>query len=390
MKTRDILITVTRILPGWHVYNDHQFGRITAFDPQAGYEVTVNLPDSDTISIVRTRYELVEDNTVLDTADMGEEQALDELARLLASPMPRTDRLMRLKDKFEKTAEWCRDTLGDEQEAKDVEDMAEHYMHVCEACNNKYSARHDPVSVFEGWLLGEELGTPYETRRQAASRMLSNVHRLDKEGTMLDIEKTLQSVRDLLDRLSKEGVEFTLVESEYSDYVADIRGPNKVYVFLECSIRPNGTFVWRDYDHHKGVCDFDEFRVRIITLTANKYLDKAKDKRKQWASLCEGTDTPMPESLAVTVSDMEDKANRLKALLEPDDPPLLDGRDIAILKELKPYGVVKPAEESQRLRELGVLERRYYIDQVFDAPTDKGEKALEFASHVERTKRRTS
>lgn len=183
MKTRDILITVTRTLTGWHVYNDHQFGRITAYDPQARYEVVVGLPDTDTntIRIVRTRYELVEDNTVLDTASMGEERALDELARLLAAPMPRTDRLMRLKDKFEKTAEWCRDTLGDEQEAKDVEDMAEHYMHVCEACNNKYSARHDPVSVFEGWLLGEELGNPYETRRQAASRMLSNVHRLDKE-----------------------------------------------------------------------------------------------------------------------------------------------------------------------------------------------------------------
>lgn len=87
MKTRDILITVTRILPGWHVYNDHQFGRITAFDPQAGYEVTVNLPDSDTISIVRTRYELVEDNTVLDTADMGEEQALE-----FASHVERTKR----------------------------------------------------------------------------------------------------------------------------------------------------------------------------------------------------------------------------------------------------------------------------------------------------------
>lgn len=185
MKTRDILITVTRTLPGWHVYNDRQFGRITAFDPQAGYEITVNIPDSDTIRIVRTQYELeyelVEDETVLDTADMGEEQALDELSRLLAAPMPRTDRLIRLKERFGKTAEWCRNALGDEQEAKDVEDMAEHYMHVCEACNNKYSARHDPVSVFEGWLLGEELGTPYETRRQAASRMLSNVHRLDKE-----------------------------------------------------------------------------------------------------------------------------------------------------------------------------------------------------------------
>lgn len=201
---------------------------------------------------------------------------------------------------------------------------------------------------------------------------------------MLNIEKTLQSVRDLLGRLSKEGVEFALVESEYSDCIADIRDPNEVYVFLTCSICPNGTFIWRDYDRHKGVCDFDEFRVRIITLTADACLDKAEDKRRKWIGLYDGADTPMPDPLAAVVSDMEDKADRLKALLEPDDPPLLDGRDIAILKELKPYGVVKPAEESQRLRELGVLERRYYIDQVFDALTDKGEKALEFASHVER------
>lgn len=187
MKTRDILNTVTRTLPDWHVYNDRQFGRITAFDPQAGYEITVNIPDSDTIRIVRTQYELeyeleyelVEDETVLDTADMGEEQALDELSRLLAAPMPRTDRLIRLKERFGKTAEWCRNALGDEQEAKDIEDMAEHYMRVCESCN-KYP-EHDPVPVFEGWLLGEELGSPYETRRHAALHMLSAVHRLDKE-----------------------------------------------------------------------------------------------------------------------------------------------------------------------------------------------------------------
>ena len=183
MKTRDILNTVTRTLPDWHVGNDRQFGRITAFDPRSGYEITVNIPDSDTIRIVRTQYELeyelVEDATVLDTSNMGEEQALDELARLLAAPMPRTDRLIRLKERFDKTAEWCRNTLGDEQEAKDVEDMSEHYMHVCESCN-KYSG-HDPVSVFEGWLLGEVLGTPYVTRRHAATLMLSDVHRLDKE-----------------------------------------------------------------------------------------------------------------------------------------------------------------------------------------------------------------
>lgn len=199
----------------------------------------------------------------------------------------------------------------------------------------------------------------------------------------LNIEKTLQSVRDLFDRLGKEGVEFTLVDSEYSDCIADIRNPDKAYVFLDCSIRPNGTFVWLDYDRHKGVCDFDEFRVRIITLAADEYLDKAKDKRKRWSDLCDGADTPMPDSLAAVVSDMENKANRLKALLEPDDPPLLDERDIAILKELKTHDVVEPAEESQRLRELGVLERRYDSDQVFNALTDKGKKALEFASHVE-------
>lgn len=75
MRTRDILNTVTRTLPDWHVYNDHQFGRITAYNPQAGCEVVVGLPDTDTntIRIVRTRYELVEDVTVLDTAGMGEE-----------------------------------------------------------------------------------------------------------------------------------------------------------------------------------------------------------------------------------------------------------------------------------------------------------------------------
>ena len=183
MKTRDILNTVTRTLPDWHVYNDHQFGRITACDPQARYEITVNLPDRDTIRIVRTQYELeyelVEDETVLNTADMGEGQALDELARLLPAPMPRTDWLMRLKERFDKTAEWCRNAIGNEQAAKDTEDMAEQYMRVCESCN-EYPG-HDPVLVFEGWLLGEELGSPYETRRQAALRMRAVVRALYRD-----------------------------------------------------------------------------------------------------------------------------------------------------------------------------------------------------------------
>ena len=130
---------------------------------------------------------------------------------------------------------------------------------------------------------------------------------------MLNIEKTLQSVRNLLDRLGKEGVEFMLVESKYSDCIADIRNPKDTYVFLDCAIRTHGLFVWQDYNGHKGVCDFDEVRVRIINLTADAYLNKAKDKRKQWAILCDGADMPMPDSLSAVVSDMEDKVNRLKA-----------------------------------------------------------------------------
>lgn len=179
MKTRNVLNTVTRILPDWRVCNDRQFGRITAFDPRAGYWIIVNIPDGDTIRIVRMQYELVEDETVLNTADMGEEQALDELTRLLAAPMPRTDRLMRLKDKFDQTAEWCRNTLHNEQMAKDTEDMVEQYMRVCESCN-RYP-KYDPVSAFEGWLEGEALGTPYETRRTAAFHMMADVRRLDKD-----------------------------------------------------------------------------------------------------------------------------------------------------------------------------------------------------------------
>lgn len=179
MKTRNVLNTVAHTLPDWHVGNDRQFGRITAYDPQARYEIIVNFPDRDTIRIVRIQYELVEDNTVLNTADMGEEQALSELSRLLASPMPRTDRLMWLKDQFDKTAEWCRNAIGNEQAAKDTEDMAEQYMRVCESCN-EYPG-HDPVLVFEGWLLGEELGSPYETRRQAALRMRAVVRALYRD-----------------------------------------------------------------------------------------------------------------------------------------------------------------------------------------------------------------
>ena len=187
MKTRNVLNTVAHTLPDWHVGNDRQFGRITAYDPQARYEIIVNFPDRDTIRIVRMQYELVEDNTVLNTADMGEEQALSELSRLLASPMPRTDRLMWLKDQFDKTAEWWRNTIGGEQMAKDTDDMAERYMHVCENCN-KY-LEHDPVTVFKGWLLCEKLGSPYETRRQAALHMLADVWQLDRLYETATVDK---------------------------------------------------------------------------------------------------------------------------------------------------------------------------------------------------------
>lgn len=180
MKSRDVLGVATRALPGWHVDYARQFGRITAYDPQAEYEVTIELPDDDAIRIIRTWEDILEDSTVLNVTDMGMEPALEELAHILKAPMPRADRLKRLRDGFGKTAEWCREVIHDEQMARDTEDMAERFMLVCESCDR--SPGCDPMTVFGDWLLGEELGASDDTRRKAASHMLADVRTLDREG----------------------------------------------------------------------------------------------------------------------------------------------------------------------------------------------------------------
>lgn len=129
---------------------------------------------------------------------------------------------------------------------------------------------------------------------------------------MLKIEKTLQSVRELLDMLRKEGVEFTLGEPNDDDCVANIRTTQEGWrIFLSCAIRPDSTFCCRYYDRPGEICDFEGFRERITRLASRKCRDKAVDKRRAWVMLCDGADVPMPDSLAAVVSGLEDASRHL-------------------------------------------------------------------------------
>lgn len=129
---------------------------------------------------------------------------------------------------------------------------------------------------------------------------------------MLKIEKTLQSVRELLDMLSKEGVEFALYEPSDGDCVANIRATQTEWMISpSCTTRPDSTSRCRYYDRPQEICDFDGFRERITRLTSRRCRDKAEDKRVQWRSLCDGADMPMPDSLAAIVSGLEDASRHL-------------------------------------------------------------------------------
>lgn len=44
MKTRNVFNTVAHTLPDWHVGNDLQFGRITAYDPKHDTRLSSTFP----------------------------------------------------------------------------------------------------------------------------------------------------------------------------------------------------------------------------------------------------------------------------------------------------------------------------------------------------------
>lgn len=136
---------------------------------------------------------------------------------------------------------------------------------------------------------------------------------------MLNIEKTLISVRELLDMLREEGFKFVLTESAEPDCVAAIKEPrNRFLPWAECLVFPDCTFRLRDFDGHlAGVYPFDKFRACLIKQTADRCRELSEKKRGQWVSLCDGRDIPVPAQIVDIVDGLEYKAKRLDSLNFP-------------------------------------------------------------------------
>lgn len=137
---------------------------------------------------------------------------------------------------------------------------------------------------------------------------------------MLNIEKTLQSVRELLGMMREEGFKFTLTESVEPDCVAAIIEEQRscFLPWSECLVFPDCTFRLRDFDGHlAGVYPFEEFCACLIKQTADRCRALAEKKRGQWVSLCDGRDIPVPEAIVAIVDGLEYKAKRLDSLNFP-------------------------------------------------------------------------
>ena len=136
---------------------------------------------------------------------------------------------------------------------------------------------------------------------------------------MLNIEKTLLSVRELLGMLREEGFKFVLTESVEPDCVAAIiESGNRFLPWAECLVYPDCTFRLRDFDGHlAGVYPFEEFCGCLIKQTADRCRELAEKKRGQWVSLCDGRDIPVPKPIVAIVDGLEYKAKRLDSLNFP-------------------------------------------------------------------------
>lgn len=137
---------------------------------------------------------------------------------------------------------------------------------------------------------------------------------------MLNIEKTLQSVRELLGMLREEGFKFVLTESVEPDCVAAIieESGNRFLPWPECLVFPDCTFRLRDFDGHlAGVYPFEGFCACLIKQTADRCRGLAEKKRGQWVSLCDGRDIQVPEPIVAIVDGLEYKAKRLDSLNFP-------------------------------------------------------------------------
>ena len=127
---------------------------------------------------------------------------------------------------------------------------------------------------------------------------------------------------------------------------------------------------------------FCEFRHELMRRLADQYEGKAQDTRDGWRRLC-GDDTPMPANLAKKADEYERAAERLHDAIRDDGVPVFidNFADFKLLRQHDPRDLLTDAA-GDRLRGMGLVERRYYVDQVFDELTDEGRAAVEYTART--------
>lgn len=200
---------------------------------------------------------------------------------------------------------------------------------------------------------------------------------------MLDLEQLLSDLRDLEHELNSMGIEAVLDERDDGMpefHFGEFGGGLSWWV-------NKGFYLTIWAGNLSDVYDtniFREFRHELMRRLADQYEGKAQDTRDTWGRLC-GDDTPMPANLAEKVDEYEHVAERLRNAIENDGVPVFidNYADFKLLRQHDPRDLLTGAA-GDRLRGMGLVARRYYIDQVFDELTDKGEKAVEYTARTMR------
>ena len=197
---------------------------------------------------------------------------------------------------------------------------------------------------------------------------------------MLDLEQLLSDLRNLERELNSMGVEAVLDERDdgmpefhFGEFGGGLEYDRKGFRFT----------IWAgDTDNVYETVFYKEFRHELIRRLANQYERKAEDMRDGWKKLS-GDDTPMPDNLVKKADGYSSQVEKLRDAIKNDGVPmLLSEEDFNTLSHHRPLMIVRPEELSKRLQETGLLERKYWMDDLYDELTDEGRAAVEYTSRV--------
>lgn len=203
---------------------------------------------------------------------------------------------------------------------------------------------------------------------------------------MLRIEQALKELHALERELGKTGVKVEITDGG-GKTVAKME--ILTYYRREAYLQTDGRVHWRNQYAKTGQavaggCPVPEYRVRLITMLAQDFKKQADEKREQWEELCDGDTIPMPPELQAKVDGFENRSRLLTGLLSGNEPPILNKKDYQLLEHIDKQDETNYLGENElkRLTELGVAERRYYMDTFHDIPTERGRKAMGYAANV--------